>query len=108
MNKDNWVKHVGFLCKKPEQSFAEFVQHWETLHADLALKLPGLKKYVINPIDRTQYPDSPIDGFAELWFDSVAEADAAFATELGQSVAEDAQGFTSSMTVAYLNEIHKR
>ena len=108
MTTNNGVKHVGFLKRKKGQSFEEFVRHWEDVHAALALRLPGLRGYVLNPIDREKYPDSPVDGFAELWFDSLEEAENAFSTPMGEAVANDASDFTSYMTVTYLTETVKR
>lgn len=70
MSETKGFKHVGLITKKAGQSFEEFVAHWLEVHSAIAVKVPGLRKYVINPIDREQYPDSPIDGFSELWFDS--------------------------------------
>ena len=46
-------KHVGFLTKRDDQTLEEFYHHWKTVHSDLARRVSGLRKYVINPIDRT-------------------------------------------------------
>lgn len=48
-------KHVGFLTRKKGQSFEDFVKHWEEVHTAITLKLPGLRGYVLNPIDREKY-----------------------------------------------------
>ena len=76
-------KHVGFLTKRDDQTLEEFYHHWKTVHSDLARRVPGLRKYVINPIDRTLYPDAPVDGFAEVWFDSLEAAERAWASPEG-------------------------
>ncbi|MGY2006340.1 EthD family reductase [Nocardia gipuzkoensis] len=98
-------KHIGFLTKHPDQPFDEFVQYWRTAHADLAKELPGLRKYVLNPIDKSVYPDSPVDGFAELWFDSREAAEVAWASQEGAATSADARGFLAALTVVNLHEI---
>jgi len=98
-------KHVGFLTKRAEQPFADFVSYWQTAHADLARQLPGLRRYVLNPIDRTSNPDSPVDGFAELWFDAEADAEAAWTSAAGTATAADAQSFLAGLVVVNLHEI---
>ena len=45
-------KHVGLVTKRGEISYDEFVTYWRGAHADLAKELPGLRNYVINPIDK--------------------------------------------------------
>lgn len=100
-------KHVGLIVKKADQSFDEFVEYWTKVHAAIAVKVPGLRKYVINPIDREKYPDSPIDGFSELWFDSLEDAQAAFASPVGQEAFEDVPNFAENVVATYITEIQK-
>ncbi len=101
-------KHVGLLTKKKGQSFDDFVKHWNEVHTEIALKLPGLKGYVLNPIDREKYPESPIDGFSELWFDSIEDAVAAFDSPTGKIAFEDVPNFADHVAVTYVTEIRKR
>lgn len=98
-------KHVGFLTKRADQPFGEFVDYWRTAHADLARALPGLRRYVINPVDRSEYPNSPVDGFAELWFDSESDAEAAWASPEGVATSADGGAFFAAMSVVNLREI---
>lgn len=108
MTNNKGFKHVGLLTKRKDQSFDEFVTHWHDIHTAIALELPGLKGYVLNPIDRRLYPDSPIDGFSELWFDSIEEAKAAFASPVGQEAFADVPEFADAVAVTYVSEIRKR
>lgn len=108
MTTVNGFKHVGLLTKKEGQSFEEFIAHWQEVHSKIALKLPGLRGYVLNPIDRRVYPDSPIDGFSELWFDSMEEAMAAFSSPAGQQAFDDVPNFAAHVAVTYITEIRKR
>ncbi|WP_350313924.1 EthD family reductase [Dickeya fangzhongdai] len=101
-------KHVGFITRKNGQSFEEFVQHWDKIHTEIALRLPGLKGYVLNPIDREKYPESPVDGFSELWFDSIEAAVVAFNSPTGKEAFEDVPNFADHVAVTYITEIKKR
>lgn len=102
--KQTAFKHVGLISKKAEMSFEDFVQYWTEVHSAIARNLPGLRGYVINPIDRRIYPDSPIDGFSELWFDSIEAAEAAFASPLGQQAYDDVPNFAEKVAVTYITE----
>lgn len=88
-------KHVGLIYKRQDMSYEEFVQYWQNVHTKIALQLPGLKGYSINPIDRRLYPDSPIDGFSELWFDSLQSAQQAY---------DDVPNFAERVAVTYVTE----
>lgn len=101
-------KHVGFLTRKKGQSYEKFVRHWQDIHTEIALQLPGLRGYVLNPIDREKYPDSPVDGFSELWFDSIEAAVAAFDSPIGQDAYRDVPNFVEHAAIAYVTEIRKR
>jgi len=52
------------------------VKHWLEIHAPLALKVSGIRRYVQSHIiDERRRPDIPaigleIDGIAELWYDN--------------------------------------
>ncbi|WP_434641638.1 EthD family reductase [Klebsiella sp. I138] len=98
-------KHVGFLTRKKGQSFDDFVKHWEEIHTAIALRLPGLRGYVLNPVDREKYPDSPVDGFSELWFDSIEDAIAAFDSPVGQEAYKDVPNFVARAAITYITEI---
>jgi len=98
-------KHVGLLNRKDTQTFEEFVEHWVNVHTNFALKVPGLRGYSINPIDRKKYPDSPIDGFSELWFDSLEAAEAAFSSPEGMAAYADCENFIGKLAVTYIDEI---
>jgi len=107
MSNKAGFKHVGFLCKKENDTFEQFVGYWENIHTEIAIRLPGLKGYVLNPIDREKYPDSPIDGFSELWFDSIEDAISAFNSPVGKEAYDDVSNFIGKLAVTYVSEIKK-
>ena len=65
---------LSFFKRLPDVSVEEFQTHWRTRHADLVVRLPGLRRYVQNhtlPSGYTRHePD--FDGVAEAWFDDTA------------------------------------
>lgn len=69
------IKLISFLIRPSEMTKAEFMQAWRVDHAEMALTVPGLRKFVLNIIQkeptRPDVPDYPFtcDGIAELWFD---------------------------------------
>jgi len=69
----------------PGTSKEEFASFWTGTFAPLAARLPRLRKYVVNVV--TDGPDTFPDGFAEIWFDSKEDFDAAFAdSELNRAM----------------------
>jgi uncharacterized protein (TIGR02118 family) len=71
------IKSLSLLTRRPDLTHEQFVKHWLEIHGPLALKVPGVRRYVQTHIigERTR-PDIPtteveIDGVAELWFDDL-------------------------------------
>ena len=85
------IKRLSFLHRKPGMSHEEFIEYWTTTHADIAVDLPGLRKYHTSvPLD----PDAaPYDGVVELYFDDVDACEAAFDSPVGERVMDDAANF---------------
>jgi uncharacterized protein (TIGR02118 family) len=80
------IKTVGLLTRKSSFTHEQFVKHWLEIHASLARKVPGLRRYVQNHIlsERTRADIEAtaveIDGIAELWFDNQAALETASRT----------------------------
>src|SRR2546427_12986123 len=73
----------------------QFVRHWLEVHGPLALKVPGIRRYVQTHIleERTR-PDIPatdveIDGIAELWYDDQAAMERANASPEAKALHAD-------------------
>lgn len=91
------AKRVGFLIRRDDLTLEQFAAHWQGVHAVLCQRLPGLRRYATNVIDRTANPDCPYDGFSELWFDDVAAHDAAFASPEGVELLADIPNFVKEL-----------
>lgn len=85
------IKRFVILRRKPEMSIEEFRNHWETIHGPLIAKIPGLIKYLQYHVRSEQLDntDAPIDGIAELWFESEESQRKAYETQEYQAVVKD-------------------
>ena len=79
---------VIYLKRRADLPQPLFFDWWLGQHRALAEQLPGLRQYTISLAADAQ--EGPFDGMAELWFDDLAAADAAFASPAGQTARADA------------------
>ena len=77
-----------YLKRRADLLRPVFFDWWLGQHRALAEQFPGLRRYIISLA--ADAPDGPFDGMAELWFDDLAAADAAFASPRGQAARADA------------------
>ncbi len=98
------VKLVGLIRKRPDLSWEAFQRHWLDTHAQLAARLPGLRRYTINLVDRGAFPAAAYDGFSELWFDSREALDVAFAGPEGQAIERDIPAFIGELVRVVVEE----
>ena len=95
------IKSMALIKRKPGLSREEFIQHYEEVHAPLALKhFPTFKRYVRNHIialPGTEEPD--FDCITEIWFEdkegamAVTEALGDYKTEIGRIFLADEEKF---------------
>jgi uncharacterized protein (TIGR02118 family) len=100
------IKLIAFLKRKPGMTMDEFRERWVDEHTKLSSKLPGLKGYRINLATDSQ-PNGAVplyDGTAELWWDSEAEMEASFATQIGIDAGADADLFAAVRIHLYTEE----
>ncbi|AGT08941.1 EthD family reductase [Paracoccus aminophilus] len=84
-------KAIILLKRRDDLPEAQFRDWWLSGHAPLVRQLPGLRKAVFNLLH-----EAPYDGVSELWFDSQADFEAAYATEAGKAVAADTLAHVSA------------
>jgi uncharacterized protein (TIGR02118 family) len=101
------VKLVALLKRRDGMTREEFGRRWTEQHAPLVLRFPNLKGYRIN-LALEEYQEiegeRPYDGTAELWWDSLEEMRADYATEIAAEAVADARSFTSELTHIYMTE----
>lgn len=78
-------KAIILLTRRADMTREAFADWWLNAHAPLARQLPGLRRLTFNLVGSP----ADIDGVSELWFDSAAAFEAAYAGEIGQQVAAD-------------------
>ena len=86
-------KAIILLTAGDDMSHDDFVSWWLNEHAPLARQLPKLRKATFNVVDSPQ-PGQP-NGVSELWFDTQADFDAAYSSEIGKSVVADSMAHVS-------------
>ncbi len=86
-------KAIILLTAGDGMSHDQFVSWWLNEHAPLARQLPKPRKAVFNVVDSPQAGQP--NGVSELWFDTQADFDAAYASEIGKSVVADSMAHVS-------------
>ena len=77
-----WVKIVTAVKRKAGMSVADFRRYSLEVHAELEIKLPGLRRYVQCHVVDSAYVvgESILDAVSVLWFDNVAAASEALSS----------------------------
>ena len=89
------IRRVSILTRKPESAQEEFIDRWENVHGSLALKVPGIRRYVQSHIVDEHYRDNigskddQVDGIAELWYDSQKDLKVSSATPVAKALYAD-------------------
>ncbi len=100
------VKVVALLKAEPGMDRETFTRRWVTEHAPLVLRMERLRGYRINvATEEQELPgDLPYDGTAELWWDSLEDMRADFASAEGLFAGDDADSFTVVRQHIYTEE----
>lgn len=96
-------KAIIVLSRRADMTHEEFVDWWLGEHAPLAARLPGLRRLVFNVVDAST-GEAATDGISELWFESQADFDAAYATEIGRATAADSLAHVSGRVRLFVTE----
>jgi uncharacterized protein (TIGR02118 family) len=72
------VKMISLVRRRPDLTRDEFAQVWLKDYVHVAKRLPRVRGYAVNVVTPAS-EEQDWDGFAELWFDSQEDFDAAFA-----------------------------
>jgi len=94
-------KAIILLTRRDDMTHEEFANWWLGEHAPLAKALQGVRGARFNLVDT---PDADVDGITELWFDSQADFEAAYATEHGKQVAADSLAHVSRRERLFVTE----
>jgi uncharacterized protein (TIGR02118 family) len=85
----------------------ELLKDWRGSHGQLALTLPGIRRYVQNHwASAPPHYERLYDGSVDLWFDDEAAFNHAFSGPVGQAmIKDDLRLFDRSMTPAYIGGV---
>jgi uncharacterized protein (TIGR02118 family) len=95
-------KAMIMLTRRADMTHDDFIKWWYTEHVPLATRMPGLRRMVVNVVDAG--PEGGIDGVSELWFDSQADFEAAYASEIGKATAADSIAHNFSRVRHFVTE----
>ncbi|MCY4050281.1 MAG: EthD family reductase [Gammaproteobacteria bacterium] len=95
-------KAMIVLKRRKDLGFKEFQSHWLNHHATLVRQLPNIRKAVFN--FSTEQGAGEVDAVSELWFDSQQDFLDAYASEIGQQVAQDSLSHVSKRERVMLTE----
>lgn len=97
-------KLVQLLTRDPDLSHDEFVERWHGEHAEIAERLPNLRRYAVSVPSRPEH--SEYDGVAELYFESEDAMKSAFGSDRGHELQQDVQEFADmdESPTLYVNE----
>jgi uncharacterized protein (TIGR02118 family) len=105
------LKRISTLRRRSDVSEDDFRREWE-VHGELVKQMPGVSGYRQNVIVERElvkgtacsYDDLPIDGIVELWFETPATLEAAFASPQGQRTMAHAKTFLAEITAFLVTE----
>jgi uncharacterized protein (TIGR02118 family) len=99
------IRRVSFIRRKANLTREQFFAHWTGRHAEIVRQLPGLRGLRFNRVERCAPEAAAWDGVGETWFDSIPDADRAFATEPFLALlTEDRRKFIGDAHSCYVEE----
>ena len=105
------IKSISLLSRRAGLDHDTFVQLWRDEHAPLALKVQGLRRYVLSPVAaQTSRPDVKahgieVDGVAELWYDDRAAMDRALASAEMKALRDHGAEIIGAVTTMLTEEL---
>lgn len=105
------IKTISLLRAKPGFTREQFEKHWLEVHGPLALGIPGIRTYIQNHIvgQRPPRQDIPaigaqIDGFVEMWYDSMEDYQRASASPQIRALHDDGATFIGGINGFFVEE----
>lgn len=93
-------KVIILLTRRDDMTPQGFADWWLDEHAPLARKLPRLRRATFNLVTS----GGGIDGVSELWFDSQADFEAAYAGDDGRAVVADSVAHVAKRERLFVTE----
>ena len=93
-------KAMIMLTRRGDMTHEQFVHWWLDDHAPMARQLPGVREIRFNEV----VDGDGVDGITELWFDDREAFEAAYASAIGTTVAQDSLDHVSARVRLMVNE----
>ena len=98
------LKRIGIIRRAEGMTAEALREHWLNVHGPIALRIPGLRGYRLNFVERWVGDNTQDwDGFAELWFDDEESMRAGFEA-MRDEIEADRARFIGTMTVGTVEE----
>ena len=89
------IKLIFLATKPPSLSYDAFFTYLMQVHAPLAGRLPGARRYVVNAVMPGASLKVPVcDAVEEIWFDSLPAMQDALTSAEGQMIVQDRRVFS--------------
>ena len=101
------IKRMGFVKRKEGMTLEACHDHWLNVHAPLAAKAPGLRRYIVSTTivgEGLTYTPA-YDGLAEFWYDDLEALEAAEASPQWQATRADSPNFIGSVAALFTTEV---
>lgn len=89
-------KMIGLMVRRPDMSPDEFRKYWNSTHAEITAKVPGLRLYVQNMCLPDENGEPPYDGVAVLGWDDDESMAQSLATPEWAAVMDDVPKFVDT------------
>jgi len=102
------IKRVSLVRRKEGMPVEEFQRYWREVHAPLALRVPGLRRYIQSHVLPETYDAAnppAYDGIVETWWDSVEASEQARKTPERTAVDADQPNFMRGSTGLITTEL---
>lgn len=103
----NGIKQIVLVKRKDGMAVADALDHWQRVHGPLALRAPGIGRYVQSHALPHQYtegrPEPTFDGATAVWFDDADSARRAGASPEMAEVVADQPLFLDPSSIVLLN-----
>jgi uncharacterized protein (TIGR02118 family) len=104
------LKIVWFVKRAEHLTREEFEHWWLDVHVPVARAAPGLRRYVVNLVDRDELAGKPAtepewDGLAEQWFDDEESLNAAYSRPIAGDIRADSLAHMSKLERLIVREI---
>jgi uncharacterized protein (TIGR02118 family) len=85
------VNAIFMVCRLPGLDHRDFFEHWSEVQGPLAMKLPGLRRYIQNHaiLEAFTRGGQTHDGWSEFWFDDFAAFQRAVTSPEWRAMEED-------------------